>query len=269
MTKSPSQPNTSQASTSPLEAQLAASQLKILLLQIRDDAFTCQEELDEFVRFSGLQPEQFGVLNAFTTPEFEPTCMDGYDALFVGGSSDASVTQPDRYPFVKDCKRLLEYCLLQKIPVFASCFGFQAAVEALGGRVIVDKDKMEMGTYRMHLTEAAARDQLFQDVPREFWAVSGHKERAIALPEAAILLAYSERCPYHAFKMPDAPFYAFQFHPEVDPPDLRSRITRYCDRYLESVEVLTGIFEGLQAETPIANQLIRKFVDRVLLKLEA
>lgn len=240
------------------------SQLKVLLLQIRDDQVTCLEELNEFVRFSGLEEHQFGVLNAFETPEFEPTCMDGYDALFVGGSSDASVTQPDRYPFVEDSKRLVLDCLRQDIPVFASCFGFQVAVEALGGQVLVDKENMEMGTYPMKLTEAAADDLLFHDVPDGFWAVSGHKERAVSLPEEAILLAYSERCPYHAFRIVDKPFYGFQFHPEVDPPDLAARITRYQSRYLDNSEMLMQILKDMK-DTPIANQLIQKFVDRILL----
>lgn len=240
------------------------SHLKILLLQIRDDDPTCQEELAEFVLYSGLQPEQFSTLNTFRTPEFEPTCIDGYDALFVGGSSDASVTQPERYPFVQDTNRLLVYCLKQEIPVFASCFGFQAAVEALGGQVELDVDGMEMGTYPIQLTEAAATDTLFHDVPNGFWAVSGHKERAISLPPEAILLAFSEQCPYHAFKIADKPFYGFQFHPEMSPADLAIRITRYESRYLESADALSDILQTLQDETPIANQLIRKFVDRIL-----
>ena len=240
------------------------SQLKILLLQIRDDEITCKEELNEFIRFSGLQDDQFDVLNVFATPAFEPTCMEGYDALFVGGSSDASVTQPDKYPFVQDSKRLLLYCLDHSIPVFASCFGFQVAVEALGGQVIVDRENMEMGTYPLQLTEAAASDPLFHDIPNDFWAVSGHKERAVTLPENSILLASSERCPYHAFKIKGKPFYGFQFHPEVDPPDLTARITRYQSRYLENADHLVEILKDLK-DTAIANQLIGKFVDRILL----
>lgn len=240
------------------------SQLKLLLLQIRDDAVTCQEELDEFVRYGKLEPHQIEVLNTFETPTFEATRIVGYDALLVGGSSDASVTQPEKYPFVDDAKRLLLYCLDKSIPVFASCFGFQVAVEALGGRVIVDAASMEMGTYQLQLTEAAATDALFHDVPDRFWAVSGHKERALSLPEEAVLLAYSELCPFHAFRIIGKPFYGFQFHPEVDTADLIARITRYQTRYLESAAALAQILQGLQ-ETPIANQLIEKFIDRILL----
>ncbi|XGV95292.1 MAG: type 1 glutamine amidotransferase [Leptolyngbya sp. BL-A-14] len=240
------------------------SQLQLLLLQIRDDAVTCQEELDEFVRYSRLEASQFTVLNTFATPTFAANCIEGYDALLVGGSSDASVTQPEKYPFVEDTKRLLLYCLEKSIPVFASCFGFQAAVEALGGKVVVDAAAMEMGTYLLKLTEAAATDDLFHDVPDRFWAVSGHKERALSLPEGAVSLAYSKLCPYHAFRIIGKPFYGFQFHPEVDVIDLTKRITRYQERYLESAEALAQVLQGLQ-ETPIANQLIEKFVDRIVL----
>lgn len=243
------------------------AQLKILLMQIRDDTVTRLEEFEEFVRYSGLGPEQFSVLDVFREPFFDKSCLDGYDALFVGGSSDASVTKPDVYPFVESAKRLLVHCLEQEIPVFASCFGFQVAVEALGGKVIVDKDRMEMGTYPLWLTEAAADDLLFQDVPNGFWAVSGHKERAVVLPEDAILLAYSDLCPYHAFKIANKPFYGFQFHPEVDARDLGIRIKRYQDRYLDEEDQLKDILQNLQ-NTAIANELIAKFVDRVIVPAE-
>lgn len=235
-------------------------------MQIRDDEVTRIEEFNEFTRYGQLKSEQIDVLDVFKVPEFESSCLQGYDALFIGGSSDASVTQPSRYPFVESAKRLILYCFEQSIPVFASCFGFQVAVEALGGKVMVDKANMEMGTYPLWLTEAAKDDVLFHDVPNGFWAVSGHKERAVTIPENSILLAYSDRCPYHAFKIVGKPFYAFQFHPEVDAEDLTNRITRYQSRYLDEGDELAKILQNLQ-DTTIANDLIKKFIDRVLLDL--
>jgi GMP synthase (glutamine-hydrolysing) len=241
------------------------SNLKILLLQIREDALTQQEELNEFVRFSLLRADQIDALNVFETPVFDPACSHGYDALFVGGSSDASVTQPEKYPFVEASKQLMRYCWQTSQPVFASCFGFQLAVEALGGKVIVDRPNKEIGTYPIQLTEAATRDRLFHDVPNGFWAIAGHQERAISLPSEAISLAFTEKCPYQAFRMAGKPFYAFQFHPEVDRADLTLRLTRYCDRYLDDSAALKGILTNLQ-DTAIANQLIERFVDRILLQ---
>ncbi|MDG2991831.1 type 1 glutamine amidotransferase [Candidatus Synechococcus calcipolaris G9] len=239
--------------------------LRILLLQARNDPTTQAEELAEFIRFSHLNAHQFTVLNGFDCPDFTPNVIDGYDALFVGGSSDASVLHPDRYPFVPAAEALLLSCIERKIPVLASCFGFQIAVQALGGTIILDRPNMEMGTYRISLTPAAQTDPLFQDVPDSFLAVSGHQERALTLPEGVIHLAQSDRCPYHAFRLPNLPFYGFQFHPEVDRQDLIARISRYCDRYFDDPEHLQQMIQKVQ-ETPISNQLIRQFIEKIVLE---
>ena len=234
--------------------------LRILLIQIRGDQESSQEEYDEFVRFSGLQSAQIDVLNVYQQSDFSSTLVDNYDALFVGGSSDASVLEPDRYPSVYGCCRLLRYCYDRDIPVFASCFGFQLAVIEFGGRVILDKPNMEMGTYEILLSDNAKTDPLFRDYPDRFWAISGHKERADRLPNNAILLAYSDLCPFHAFRLKDKPFYAFQFHPEVDPPDLKTRITRYQHRYFEHTDALDRVFETQQS-TDLSNGLVKRFID--------
>jgi GMP synthase (glutamine-hydrolysing) len=243
---------------------LRRSRLQILYLQIRQDSLTRAEELQEFVVYSGLDASQFTILNVFDTPEFKPSCVDNYNALFVGGSSDASVLDPHRYPFVQSAKSLMTYCAAASVPVFASCFGFQLAVEALGGQVIADPAQMEMGVYPMQLSAIAQEDLLLHDIPNPFMAISGHKERALTLPTQTLCLASTERCPYHAFRMIDRPFYGFQFHPELNPQDLALRIQRYKAQYLENDDHLEKILAAL-CETPESNQLISKFVDRILL----
>ncbi len=243
---------------------LRRAQLQILYLQIRRDSLTRAEEFQEFVHYSGLEASQFTVLNVFDRPVFNPDRVAQYDALFVGGSSDASVLDPHRYPFVASALGLMAYCEAQSIPVLASCFGFQLAVEALGGKVIADPARMEMGVYPMKLAAIARQDPLFYDMPDRFMAISGHKERALTLPSQAACLASTEQCPYHAFKVINKPFYGFQFHPELNPQDLASRIQRYKDHYLEDDDHLDQILASL-CETPESNQLIHKFVDRILL----
>jgi len=235
---------------------------RFLLLQVRRDQETRREEWEEFVRFSGLEASCWTARDVFHQPDFGPECLDGQDALFIGGSSDATVLDPVSYPFVPSMMALLRFCLAQNFPVFASCFGFQVAVVALGGTVIRDPENLEMGTFPITLTPAAHADPLFWDTPPQFWAVSGHQERCSVLPDGCIALAATPRCPYHAFTVPGKPFYAFQFHPEVDRPDLKSRLERYGARYLSDGS-LPGILENLQ-ETPVANGLIQKFIGRIL-----
>jgi GMP synthase (glutamine-hydrolysing) len=240
------------------------SQLRILLLQARQDQPTQLEELAEFARLGRLRLDQFTVLNGCDTPSFSPDCLQGHDALFVGGSSDVSVLAPARFPFVADAKKLMTYCVDATVPVFSSCFGFQLMVEALGGTVILDSAGMEMGSIAIQLTPTAKSDLLCHDLPEEFLAIAGHKERALTLPPQTLHLAGTELCPYHALKIPEKPIYGFQFHPELDKSALVTRLTRYCDRYLDDTEHLQPILANLQ-ETPEANQLIDKFIQRILL----
>lgn len=237
--------------------------LRILLLQIREDEISITEEFMEFVRYSDLAPEQFSQLNTYRCPDFDPNMVDEFDGLFVGGSSDASVLYPDQFSFVIHCRAMLKRCYQRHIPVFASCFGFQLAVEELGGSVILDKENMEMGIYTIELTDEAVNDPLFYDCPRSFAAVSGHKERAQSLPEEAVLLAYSKACPYHAFKLKGRPFYGFQFHPEVDLPILNKRLIRYHDRYFDNNRQPNLI--NKISSTNEANGLVAKFIDRIIL----
>ncbi|MBC7883220.1 MAG: type 1 glutamine amidotransferase [Anaerolineae bacterium] len=235
------------------------SQLRVLLAQIREDPETRQEEYLQFVARSGLLPEQIYPFDLFKTPTFDADILIGYDALFIGGSSDASVTQPERYPFVPSLCELLIFCRNQQFPVFASCFGFQAAVVAFGGQVIVDRDRQELGTFEIQLSEEARQDVLLGDLPDRIWGVVGHQERAIQLPSGTTILASTPLCEYHAFRFIDSPFYAFQFHPEMAHTDLMVRLRRYRSRYIDDHEALAKIEEQLQA-TPEANSLIRKFL---------
>lgn len=241
------------------------NQLKILLLQIREDEETMLEEFYEFVQFSELHEDQFTKLNTFKTINFPPSIIDDYDALFVGGSSDASVLNVEDYLFVPHCKNLIRYCFDKNIPVLASCFGFQIAMEELGGKVILDKENMEMGIYPINLHPEAKDDPLLYDYPDSFCAVSGHKERANKIPSDCILLASSELCPYHIVKFINKPIYCFQFHPEVDKKDLLTRITRYQMRYLDSSEKLQQIIDESTHETPYSNKIVKDFIDRVVM----
>ncbi len=239
------------------------SQLKILLLQIRDQAQVRQEELESFARYAGLECSQFTVLNVFDTPTFDASVLTGFDALFVGGASEANVLKPAQYPFVMAAQQLLLDALDQQVPVFASCFGFQLAVLALGGEIIHQETDFEMGTIPITLSEHAPHDPLFHDTPNHFMAVSVHQQKAVTLPENCQLLAYTTQC-QHVFRVKNKPFWAFQFHPEVDRRILVERLTFYKQKYTSGDDHLDRVLASA-CETPESNDLLRKFVERILL----
>jgi GMP synthase (glutamine-hydrolysing) len=238
--------------------------LKILLLQIRNQPQVREEEFASFVAYSGLPAKQIDILNVFDTPKFDAAVLTGYDALFVGGASEASVLEPLEYPFVDSCIALLRHCVNNSVPVFASCFGFQLAILALGETIIRDKTDYEMGTLPIQLTELAGNDPVFAGMKSGFPAVSVHKERATELPDGCELLAYTESC-IHSFRVCEKPFWAFQFHPEVDRDTLVQRLTLFKSQYTDGDDHLDKVLAEA-VETPESNQLVRRFVEHVLLK---
>ena len=241
----------------------AKKNLKILLLQIRDNRNVRIEEHQSFANFSKIELHQIEVLNVFDTPSFKPNQIDNYDALYVGGASEANVLEPDKYPFVKNCIELLRYAAEISKPTFASCFGFQLAVLAFGG-IILNKDKdYEMGTVKISLTDKAKSDLIYQGIQDRFPAVSVHRQYASTIPEPLETLAYTGQC-VHSFKYKNKPLWAFQFHPEVDRETLVKRLTIFSRHYTDNVEHLNEVLSSA-VETPESNILLGNFVERVLL----
>ena len=137
-------------------------QLKILLLQIRDDQKVRKEEHESFAKYSELELNQIDILNVFDKPNFSTDVLNGYDALYVGGASEANVLEPEIYPFIKDSVGLIKFAGENAIPTFASCFGFQLAVLAFDG-VIKSKDAdYEMGSIPIKTTNLANIDPVFK-----------------------------------------------------------------------------------------------------------
>jgi len=237
--------------------------LKILLMQIREDETVAAEELSSFAYHAQLDESQFDILNVFETPCFDESILTGHDSLWVGGASEANVLHPEKYPFVDSAKKLLAVCCEIELPVFASCFGFQLVVLALGGEVIDSDGGFEMGTIPISLSPDAKKDILLHDVSDGFLAVSVHKQKALKIPTNCTLLAMTEVC-IHALKVINKPFWAFQFHPEVDRNILIQRLTVYKKHYTDNDNHLEQVLSQAQ-ETPESNGLMKKFVDRVLL----
>ena len=240
----------------------AKAQRKLLLLQIRDEPRVRIEEHHSFCDYSGLARQQLDIHNTFDKPLFGAEILEGYDALIVGGASEASVLEPQQYPFVPASIALMRHCIEVDFPVFASCFGFQLAVLALGGAITRNEGEFEMGTVDISLTPAAKVDPLFHDVPDGFAAVSVHRERSADCPPGAEMLAFTQSC-CHAFKVDERRFWAFQFHPEVDRARLIQRLTIFKNHYTRGDEHLQQVLDSAE-ETPYSNDLVRKFVDRIL-----
>ena len=151
-------------------------------------------------------------------------------ALLIGGSGEHYVSKRN-LPHYEAFFALLREVVEVGHPTFASCFGFQCMVEALGGDIVHDAENIEVGTYELSLTVEGRSDELLGALPERFFAQMGRKDRAARLPDGVPGLASSERCPFQALRIPGKPIWAFQFHPELDAADNRRRFLQYLDGY--------------------------------------
>ena len=223
----------------------------------REDEFRC------FLARLGARAEQVRQVDILTE-RLDDSMMRDADVLLVGGSGEYSVL--DDHPPIRRFGSYLAEFSSSGVPVFASCFGFQALALALGGEVIHDDDHAEVGTYELRLTEAGAEDELFGSFPRQFKAQLGHKDRVARLPDGMQSLAESELCPTQAFRLPGLPVYATQFHAELDWRANKERFRGYMDTYgrlfgeREAIRKLLG-----HTPSPEANDLVRRFVEHFAL----
>jgi GMP synthase (glutamine-hydrolysing) len=203
--------------------------MKYRLLQARNpNDIAKQEELECFanrlqVPLSAI--ESVDVLQQ----ELHLGLTEGIDAILVGGSGEYSVLDKDVR--IQKFISFLGECTNTDTPVFASCFGFQALVVALGGIVVKDVPNAEVGTYVLHTTEHANTDPVFSVLPSPFWAQLGHQDQAKTLPECLVHFASSEKTFYQACKFTGKNIYATQFHPELTDMDNRKRFGRYMPIY--------------------------------------
>jgi GMP synthase (glutamine-hydrolysing) len=188
------------------------------------------QEQQCFARSTGLGDGSMEFVNLVDrVPEFEE--LSAFDALMVGGAGHYSVTSAD-VPFFPPVHALLRRVVAEGYPTFASCFGFQLMVVALGGEVIHDPDATEVGAFSLTLTEDGRRDELFSRLPVEFIGQMGHIDRAVSMPPGVANLASSQLSPLQALRIPNRPIWASQFHPELDQQSNLERYQAYKARYV-------------------------------------
>jgi len=113
--------------------------------------------------------------------------------------------------YAEDAPRLRGELLELGIPVLGICYGMQAMVLALGGRV----EGAEVGEFgRSHLT-VTNHGRLLRGVPAEQSCWMSHRDTVFAPPPGFDALASSTESPVAALESAERGLYGIQFHPEV------------------------------------------------------
>lgn len=233
--------------------------LRCLLLQVRDPGDPMSgHEIVSFERSISPVPtriEVFDLLGGL----LRPRDLAGVDLVLLGGSGAYSAATGG--PWLDTALESLRTVHSSGVPAFASCWGFQAMAAAMGGEVVNDRSRAEIGTHEVSLTAAARSDPVFGGLGESIKAQMGHEDRVTTLPRRTTLLASSARVANQAYRFDDAPIYCTQFHPELNAAGILARLSAY-PRYLAEVAGTTyeEIVTRLE-ETPEANELVRRFVD--------
>jgi GMP synthase (glutamine-hydrolysing) len=237
--------------------------MTILLLQARNHGDRAKiEERRSFAKKTGLAENQIVPHDLLKGPPALEK-IRSHDVLMAGGSGEYYVSKQNLPHFDQLLAVLAEVVEIGH-PTFASCFGFQLLVQALGGKIVFEPEKMEVGTHKIRLTKAGSKDSLFRQMPASFNAQLGRKDRALHLPSNAIHLASSEKCPFQALRIIDKPIWATQFHPELSGEENKNRFQRYIDGYGkhlsddEKEKVLSGFHDS-----PETDMLLPRFLELV------
>lgn len=244
------------------DEKFMSAPLRLLLIQARLAGDPMAEhELECFADGCDLSPRQFRVFNAATDDlgEFDAGDSDG---VFIGGSGDFSLVEGG-FGWHDDFLKLIRGLVSRGIPVFGSCFGFQAIVQALGGELVGDEERSEVGTFRISLTEQAGVDPVFGELPDRFDAQLGHKDSAVELPDELIHLASSEKCEYQAIKVRGQPVVATQFHPELTRDGSLARFRNYLESYKkpdQDFDAALSYARKMHRTSPHSSSLLPLFV---------
>ncbi|MHC4219072.1 MAG: type 1 glutamine amidotransferase [Planctomycetota bacterium] len=239
--------------------------LRYLLLQVRNPGDPMREqEVGCFARVLRCPPSHvavFDLLGGWPSPRD----LARYDIVLLGGSGDYSVAEGGEW-LEPSLEAMRELYVINK-PTFASCWGFQAMTRALGGEVVVDLDRAEVGTHELFLTATGRGDPVFGPLAEAgpvFHAQQGHVDIVERLPDDAELLVSSRRVENQAFRFPGKHIYCTQFHPELDRRTLLERLQRYPSYIEKTAGMPYEQFARAHChESPHTEGLLLRFVRQV------
>lgn len=240
------------------------SPLRLLLVQARNTAAMEVQEQICFQERCRLEASHFVPFNVARAHPHR-TLIDDADALLIGGAGEYSVTRD--YPWMPALLDLVRAANERSLPTFGSCWGHQLIARALGGTVVHDSERAELGCHPVELTPAGREDPLFGSFPHRFLANMGHHDRVAELPPGGVELAFSDTQPHQAFRIDGKPIYGTQFHSELDATRERERLLAYRSYYeeLASEEAFQDILSCL-AETTEVDHLLHDFVEKIVLE---
>lgn len=189
-----------------------------------------------------------------------PSNLDTQAGLIVMGGP-MSVYDHEQFPFLLEEQRLIEEALKDDKPVLGVCLGSQLLAATLGAEVKSGAQK-EIGWHPVTLTEDAATDALWKELPARFTAYHWHGD-VYDLPQGAVSLASSELTPCQGFRY-GTNAYGFLFHMEVTEKIIENMVAEFQDELEEQCITAESIIQKtrdyLSALQTVGGRVFRRWV---------
>ncbi|QBX54565.1 glutamine amidotransferase [Nocardioides seonyuensis] len=235
-----------------------------LFLGTRAEDLVAEQEYDAMLAGTGLRPDELVRVRLEAGPLGDIDLDDWSGVILGGGPFNMSDPQELKSSVQRrveaELHDLAERVVATDTPFLGACYGIGVLGTRAGG--VVDRTYGEaIGALPVRLSADGLADPLFGELPEVFNAYLGHKEAVSQLPEGAVLLASTDTCPVHAFRL-GRNVYATQFHPELDAAALCDRVDAYSAHgyyELHEQESLKTAAREAQVTEPV--RLLARFVE--------
>lgn len=186
-----------------------------------------------------------------------------YDAIVVtGGPMGVHEIDKPEYRFLRQEEDYLSNIIARGKAVLGICLGHQLVAHVLGGRIEVSPKGSEVGWTKILINSAGQKDQIFLNMPDEFWSFQYHHDEVVALPSGAINLASSGHCNVQAFRQKGSLVWGVQFHPEVS-PEKAKKVLEARKEILDQqgIDVVMATKQGFSVSHKPRTQIFINFIN--------
>lgn len=235
-----------------------------LFLGTRAEDLVAEQEYNAMLAGTGLRPDELVRVRLEAGP-LGDIDLDDWSGVILGGGP-FNVSDPEdlkssvQRRVEAELHDLAERVVVTDTPFLGACYGIGVLGTRAGG--VVDRTYGEaIGALPVRLSADGLADPLFGELPEVFNAYLGHKEAVSQLPEGGVLLAATDTCPVHAFRL-GRNVYATQFHPELDAAALCDRVDAYSAHgYYEPHERESLKTAAREAQVTEPVRLLARFVE--------
>lgn len=216
--------------------------MKILILQFRTDQ-SGWHEIKCLYEGLGVSYENLTFVNVSSEAESQSSILDAVsraDKVIIGGLAESGfeATEPEQRNHIQSLidkvSPSIKFLLSNNTPTLGICFGHQLIAHILGAKITTDKKYAESDTVEIQLTDEGKVDPIFKGLENnKVFAIEGHKSSVLELPDGAVHLAKTDKCPINCFRY-GKNTYGLQFHAELSRQDYLDRVALY-PAYLENI----------------------------------